>query len=130
VVGLDVTVDGDAGLDFKWSNPTPNPVLIQSRVEGDQVIFSLYGRQPTWKVEVEPAKPTNTRPADPTPVKQEEPSLPAGKTLVVEAARDGFDAEVKRVVTSPDAAQPRVLDLKTSYQPSRNVTLVGTGHAG
>src|SRR6185369_15616074 len=30
VVGLDVTVDPDAGLDFKWTNTTSNYILVQA----------------------------------------------------------------------------------------------------
>jgi hypothetical protein len=44
----------------------------------------------------------------------------------VEAAREGFTATFVRTVTAPDAA-PRVLKLESKYDPSRNVTLIGTG---
>ena len=127
VVGLDVTVDPDTNLDFKWTNPTNDYVLVQAGVKGDSVEFALYGRKPAWKVDVEPAKVTNERPSDPTPFQQEEPSMPAGKTLQVETARDGFDVEVTRVVTPTSGGDARTLRLHTSYQPSRSVTLVGIG---
>jgi vancomycin resistance protein YoaR len=37
VLGLDATVDEDAGLDFKWTNTTSNYVLIQSDGDDEKV---------------------------------------------------------------------------------------------
>jgi vancomycin resistance protein YoaR len=127
VVGLDVTVDGDANLDFRWTNPTDSHILIQASTEGDSIRFALYGKKPTWRVDVAPASVSNPQVADPTPVTQEEASMPSGKTLQVETARDGFDVAVTRVVTPLDGGDARTLTLRTHYQPSRSVTLVGTG---
>ncbi len=127
VVGLDVTVDADAGLDFQWSNPTDDYLLIQSNVVGDEVRFALYGRKPTWTVSVTPAVITNERPADPTPVQEEDAHLAPGRTLQVSSARDGFDSEVTRVVQN--GADRRELRVRTSYEPARTITLVGTGSA-
>ncbi len=127
VVGLDVTVDGDAGLDFKWTNPTKDYVLIQSDADDQNIYFGLYGKKPPWKVQVDDALITNRTPPDPKPIAQAEPTLPWGRTLMVETARDGFDAEVIRRVLPADGGKPRELDLKSTYQPAHTVTLVGTG---
>ncbi len=126
VVGLDVTVDSDSGLDFRWTNPTDNYVLIQSSADDESVSFALYGKKPTWTVKVADASITNRIPPDPRPVAQEEPTLAWGRTLAVEAARDGFDVVVTRTVTPSDGSKPRDLKLRSTYQPSRNVTLIGT----
>ncbi|MBI2756944.1 MAG: VanW family protein [Chloroflexi bacterium] len=125
VVGLDAAVDSDAGLDFRWINPTDTYVLIQSATDESNLYFALYGTKPTWKVDVSPADISNRTPADPKPVAEPEPSFVWGRTLQVESAREGFDAVVTRSVT-PKGAEPRTLKLKTTYAPSRNVTLVGT----
>ena len=126
VIGLDVTVDEASGLDFKWTNPTDNNVLIQASADDAKITFALYGKKPKWTVKVDPGKITNRVPPDKRPVFEEEPSLPWGRTIVVEAAREGFDVEVVRRVIPADGSEPRVLTLKSSYQPSRNVTVVGT----
>jgi vancomycin resistance protein YoaR len=126
VVGLDVTVDSDAGLDFKWTNTTSSYILIQSATDDSNIYFGLYGKKPPWKVQVDDAIITNRVPPDPKPVAQEEPTIPWGRTLVVETARDGFDAEVVRHVIPQDGTRPRDLDLKSSYEPARTVTLVGS----
>jgi vancomycin resistance protein YoaR len=126
VVGLDVTVDSDSGIDFKWTNTTGNAILIQSDSDDANVYFGLYGKKPPWKVQVDDAIITNRTPPDTRPVAQEEPTLPWGRSLVVETARDGFDAEVVRHVIASDGSKPRDLDLKSTYQPARTVTLVGS----
>ncbi|HEY2596100.1 MAG TPA: VanW family protein, partial [Chloroflexota bacterium] len=126
VVGLDVTVDSDSGLDFKWTNPTSNAILIQADADNSNVYFGLYGKKPPWTVKVDDAKITNRTPADPQPIAQAEPTMPWGQTLLVETARDGFDAEVVRHVIPNDGSAERDLDLKSSYEPARTVTLVGS----
>src|SRR5438270_8117072 len=126
VIGLDVTVDSDAGLDFKWTNTTSSYILIQSDTDDANIYFGLYGKKPPWTVKVDDAVVTNRTPPDPKPIAQEEPTLPWGRSLVVETARDGFDAEVVRHVIPSDGSKPRDLDLKSTYQPARTVTLVGS----
>jgi vancomycin resistance protein YoaR len=129
VVGLDATVDADAGLDLKWINPTNDYVLIQSSTTADHVTFSLYGRKPDWKVQVEPPAISERVAPDPTPDVQEEPLLPWGRVVPVETARDGFQVVVTRHIIAPGGARQRDLVLKSIYQPGHNVTLVGSGSA-
>jgi VanW like protein len=128
VVGLDATVDGDAGLDLKWINPTNDYVLIQASTDASHVTFSLYGRKPDWKVQVEPPVISDRVSPDPTPDVQEEPLLPWGRVVPVETARDGFQVVITRHVLAADGKQ-RDLVLKSVYQPGHNVTLVGSGSA-
>jgi len=130
VVGLDATVDGDSGLDFKWINPTDDFVLIQASAGAESVTFRLYGRKPPWKVSLDPAVISDRVAPDPTPDVQEEPLLAWGRVVPVETARDGFQVVLTRHVVGTDpAAKTRDLVLKSIYQPGHNVTLVGTGGA-
>jgi vancomycin resistance protein YoaR len=125
LVGLDATVDEDSGLDFRWSNPTDGYVLIQSATDDSNVYFGLYGSERNWKIQVDDPQVTHRVAADPAPVAEAEPSLPWGRILPVESARDGFDVAITRTVTREDG-QPRSLTVQSSYEPSRTVTLVGT----
>ena len=125
VVGLDATVAEDAGLDFRWSNPTDGYVLIQAATDETNVYFGLYGKPRAWKISVDEPRITNRVPANPDPVAEVEPSLPWGRIQPVETARDGFDVAITRTVRREDS-QPRTLTLNSSYEPSRTVTLVGT----
>lgn len=129
VVGLDATVDEEAGLDFQFLNPTKNAVLIQAWVDDSlNVNFALYSTKPDWVVKVDPAEKTDVVPADTTTtVIEEEPTLPKGNRLQVERAVDGFSiTNVRRVVQGGDE---RTLRLVSRYRPARNVILVGTGGA-
>jgi vancomycin resistance protein YoaR len=125
-VGLDATVDEEVNLDLQFVNNTSSYLLIQARTDDSSVTFELYGTKPDWTVKVDGPTITDKKPADPTPVTEREPSMPEGKTLQVEAAREGFTASFVRNVTSNDG-NIRTLHLESRYVPSRNVTLVGTG---
>ncbi|MBI4212895.1 MAG: VanW family protein [Chloroflexi bacterium] len=121
--GLDATVDESAGLDFKFVNNTQNYLLIQSRVEGTTLIFGLYGTKPTWDVKIFGPVITSVVPTDPAPRRENEPTMPEGRSLQVEAAQDGFDVTVTRTVTDGD--EVRTLPLRSRYLPAHNVILYG-----
>ncbi|MBV8717076.1 MAG: VanW family protein [Chloroflexi bacterium] len=129
IVGLDATVDEDAGLDFKWINPTNDYVLIQSSTTADHITFSLYGRKPAWNVQVDPPEISNRVSPDTTPDVEAEPQLPWGRIVPVETARDGFQVVITRHVQNQDGSPSRDLVLKSIYQPGHNVTLVGSAGA-
>jgi len=123
LTGLDTTVD-PPNLDFKFINNTDNYLLIQSSSDNNRLTFELYGTKPSWKVVVEGPIITNVVKADQKEVRQEEPTWEEGRELWVERATDGFDVEIIRKVIQGDDV--RTLDLKSRYQPSRNVLMVGT----
>jgi len=127
VVGLDATVDEDAGLDLKFVNPTKNHLLIQSWVDSSSNInFALYGTRPDWVVKVDPPAKTDVVPADSDSIFiEEEPTMPEGNRLQVERATDGFVVTHLRHVIQD--GNDRTLRLTSRYRPSRNVVLVGTG---
>jgi vancomycin resistance protein YoaR len=126
VVGLDVTVDEAAHLDFQWINPTNDYVLIQAETNDESISFTLYGKRPAWRVDVSEPVISNRVAADPTPIVEEDPTLPRGRRLAVQVASDGFDVVITRRVTSLTGGEPRTLTLRSNYLPSQPVTLVGT----
>jgi vancomycin resistance protein YoaR len=128
IPGLDATVDGTPNLDFRWMNNSPTAILIEAVADGDNFIVRLYGTPPDWTVEVDEPIITNIVEANAEEVLQDDPTLPAGKTLRIERATDGFDVRIVRKVHENDG-NVRELVLDTSYGPSRNVVLVGTGEA-
>lgn len=121
--GLDATVDEEAGLDFQFINTTPDHLLIQARVEATTLIFGLYGTKPAWDVKIEGPIIANVTRTDPTPRRQLDPTMPAGRALQVEAAQDGFDITVVRTVTQGE--EVRRLPLRSHYLPAHNVILHG-----
>jgi hypothetical protein len=128
VVGLDATVDEEAGLDFQFINPTPHHLLIQSWVDdGLNVNFALYGTKPDWVVKVDPSEKTDVVEAEADSISiEEEPTLPEGNRLQVERAGDGFVVTNVRHVQQK-GEEERTLRLVSRYRPSRNVVLLGTG---
>jgi vancomycin resistance protein YoaR len=131
--GLDATVDTaydkDGKLlysvDFKFENNTENAVLIQSRTANDKVYFQLWGVKPDWEVKVDGPVITDVVKANPEQVKQEDPTMAAGKTLWVEEARDGFKSVITRTV-SKGGKVLQTQQIISRYNASRNVLLVGT----
>ncbi|MBI4319188.1 MAG: peptidoglycan binding domain-containing protein [Chloroflexi bacterium] len=122
--GLDATVD-DPYVDFRFKNNTGNWIAIQTATDGGNVTFSIYGINTGWQVKADQPVIRNIVPADRTPVEQEDPTMPWGRTLWVESAEDGFDSSITRRVMKDG----KVLDtyvVNSHFKPSRNVLLVGT----
>jgi len=126
--GLDATVDEDYGLDFQFINTTSDYLLIQSRVDGSTLVFGLWGVKPSWDVKIDGPVVTNVVAANRETVHENEPTMPAGRTLQVEAAQDGLEAVITRTVTTA-GQEPRTLRMRSNYLPARNVVLMGTGSA-
>ena len=124
MTGLDATVDS-ATVDFQFRNTTPNWIGIRSWTAGQQVYFQIRGADPGWTVKAEGPIITNVKKADPTVVRQHEPTFPEGKELQVESAVDGFDTKIVRTVFDKDGKQIDKLEVVSHYSPARNVILVG-----
>ncbi|HUG15508.1 MAG TPA: VanW family protein [Thermomicrobiales bacterium] len=124
--GLDATVDADYNLDFKFRNATDNWIAIVTKLDGSQLTFEIVGTNPGWDVQIDAPVITNVRPANQQMVYEENSSLPAGTTVFVETAHEGFDARIRRVVRRNGEVIDEV-SLFSTYAPARNVTLVGTG---
>lgn len=126
IQGLDATI-APPEKDFRFKNTTGNWLLIKSSSDGKTLSFKIYGVNPGWKVKVDGPVITNVVKTDPTMITEYNDQLPAGKTVLVEHAQDGFDATIVRTVT--DAAG-NVIDkwvAKSHYEPAHNRTLIGTG---
>ncbi len=124
--GLDATI-APPEKDFRFKNTTGNWILIKSTADGKNVTFQLYGVNPNWTVKIgEPVISGRVR-TDPTMIYEKTSALPAGQTVLVEHAQDGFNASITRTVTDSSG---NVLDkwtAKSYYQPAHNRTLIGTG---
>jgi vancomycin resistance protein YoaR len=123
MVGLDATVDEDSGLDFRFVNSSPDYLLIQTATDDSAVAISLYGTKPQWTVKVEGPTITNWKTASRDLVRWPEPSLPWGQSQQVESAGNGFDVAITRSVS--DGGSVRPLNLRTHYEPSQNLIVVG-----
>lgn len=127
ITGLDATIDTDAGLDLKFKNTTDNWIGVKASADGTWVRFELWGTDPGWTVNVDKPVVTNVVKADTSMHYEKSSQLPAGTSVFVEEARDGFDVSIHRQVLDKSGKLIDNLILKSHYVPSTNITLQGTG---
>ncbi|MBT3690251.1 hypothetical protein HN800_00515 [bacterium] len=98
--GTDATIY-DPYPDFKFKNDTENNVLIQYRIEGDDLYFDFWGT--TDGRVSERTDPTIYNITSPGPIQYiETTELEVGKTNCTESAHNGADAYFDYKVTYPD----------------------------
>lgn len=127
MMGLDATVDADYGLDNTWTNTTGEWMAINAVADGEWITVEVWGTSQGWTVKADDPIIENVVKADQTMVRQPSSDVPAGQSVVVEHAQDGFTATLHRTVTNANGEVIDDLWLTSYYLPSRNVTLVGEG---
>jgi vancomycin resistance protein YoaR len=123
--GLDATVYDDIGLDFQFVNNTGGWLAIETVANGEYARIALYGKDLGWQVIIDEPVITNVRKADPMPVIEKTHTLPPGQEVRVETATDGFDSAIRRRVLDGNGKMLLDTVFKSSYLPSRNVTMLG-----
>jgi vancomycin resistance protein YoaR len=126
--GLDamVNIEDDWSLDMKFQNTTDDWIAVVVTADGEYVRAQIYGTDPGWEVEVNGPEITNiVNPGTETHY-ADSPELPAGQELQVEHAQEGFDASIHRVVRKDGEVVDDYV-LESSFAPSRNTVLRGTG---
>lgn len=126
--GLDTTVD-DPWVDFKFRNNTGNWIWIESAYDDETITFTIHGIDPGWKVVSTEPVVTDVIKASQEEVIREDPEMPAGKTMMIEHAEDGFEITATRQVFDEDGNVLATYKFVNRYLPSRNVWLVGTKEA-
>jgi vancomycin resistance protein YoaR len=129
--GLDamVNIEDDWALDLKFENATGDWIAVEVFADGERVTTRILGTDPGWDVRVDQPEITNVIPEDEKKYYTDSPELAKGEELQVEYAQEGFDAAVERTVRD---RQGKVIDeyvVESSYAPSRNTILRGTGPA-
>jgi len=120
--GTDATIY-DPAPDFKFVNDTGNYILIQSRIEGNNLYFDFWGAKDGRKVVQ--TKPTIYNLVKPGPTKIiETTSLKPGEKKCTENAHTGADAYFDYTVTYADGAV-KEKRFSSHYRPWQAVCLVG-----
>jgi vancomycin resistance protein YoaR len=127
MTGLDATVDDQYGLDFTFVNATGSWLHVEAVAAGGEAIVRLRGVKPGWQVAIDGPSISNVVRADRTMVERPDPSLPAGRRLLVEHAEDGKTVAIRRRVRDGAGTLLEDRTFVAHYAPARNVTLVGTG---
>jgi len=120
--GMDATIYSPSP-DLKFKNDTGGNLLLQTRVEGNNVTFEFWGTSDGRKVAV--GKPTIyniTSPGETKYIKTED--LKVGETKCIETAHNGADADLKRVITFVDGTTKEE-SWHSHYRPWQAVCLVG-----
>lgn len=109
--------------DFRFLNDTGNSILIQTKIQGDDLIFEFWGTMDGRRVSQTKPKIYNiVKPA----AKKIIPTLdlPEGKEKCTEKAHDGADTEFTYTVIYPDGAKKERV-FKSHYRSWQEVCLLG-----
>lgn len=121
-VGKDATIYFPSP-DFKWVNDTKHHVLVLGRVEGDDVVFELWGTKDGRTQTQSDPKVYNI--ISPPPKKEIlTTSLAPGKVRCTERPHAGATAVFTYAVTYPDG-QVKEQEFKSVYRPWGEVCMVG-----
>jgi vancomycin resistance protein YoaR len=121
--GLDATVFVPL-VDFKFRNDTPNWLLLETYIYGNQLLWKFYstsdGRSVQW------SKQLSNEVEAPKPLYKENLDLAKGKIKQVDYEADGLDVVVYRTVTRADQVLHQDT-IKTHYLPWRAIYDFGPG---
>ncbi len=120
--GMDATIY-NPWPDLKFINDTNHHLLLQTEIQGDELIFKFYGTSDGRQVET--TKPEIFNIVKPGPVQYiETTDLPPGEKKKVESAHAGANAEFKNIITFPNGVIREEI-WKSYYRPWPEVWLVG-----
>lgn len=131
--GLDamVNIEDDLAdsIDMEFQNNTGNWIAVVITADGENVTSQILGTSTGWDVSVVDGAPTISNIVSPPEemIYQDSPELPAGEEKQVESAQEGFDATVVRITKDKDGNVIDEYTLASTYGPSYNRTLVGSG---
>lgn len=121
-VGMDATIY-EPKPDFRFKNDYVTPLLLQARVEGDDLIFEFYGTKDGRQAVSSTPRVFNIKPP-PKKKTIETTDLKPGEVKCVEKPHPGSDAEFTYTVTYADG-QAKTQTFKSHYRPWGEVCLVG-----
>ncbi|MBU4370050.1 VanW family protein [Patescibacteria group bacterium] len=120
--GMDATIY-TPWPDLKFINDTNHHLLLQTEIQGDELIYKFYGTSDGRLVET--TKPELSKITQPGPVQYiETTELPPGEKKKIESAHAGANAEFKNIVTFPNGIVREEI-WKSYYRPWSEVWLIG-----
>lgn len=120
--GLDATIYGPKP-DLRFVNDTENYILLQGRVDGNELIFELYGQRDGRTVEISEPVISDIIPAPETRYITT-PDLKLGDFQCSEIPRKGLTAKVTYKVSYFDG-KVNEQNFRSVYQPWSKVCLIG-----
>lgn len=121
-VGMDATIY-EPKPDFRFTNDYAIPLLLQARIQGNDLIFEFYGTKDGRKAETTEPRVYNY--VKPGPRKMiETDTLKPGETKCIEKSHTGADAEFTYAVTKA-GGEIKSEVFKSHYKPWQEVCLIG-----
>ncbi|MDD4995194.1 MAG: VanW family protein [Patescibacteria group bacterium] len=109
--------------DLRFLNDTENYILIQTRIEGDELVFEFWGTPDNREIYQSDSRITNI--TSPPALKEVETlDLAPGEKKCTESAHAGADAEFDYKVTYPDG-KVKETTFTSHYRPWGAVCLIG-----
>lgn len=121
-IGTDATIY-DPAPDLKFVNDTGSWLLLQTEIDGNNLIFRFYGTLDGRKIEMTDPVLSNWVSAPPQ-ANIETTDLAPGETKCTERAHSGVTAEFIYTVTYPDSEAVETV-FTSKYKPWQAVCLVG-----
>lgn len=109
--------------DFRFVNDTQFSILIQTRIEGDDIYFEFWGTKDGRAQIQSEVKTWGLRRPPPTKIVETE-DLPEGKKKCTERPHNGINAEFTYTIIMPDETKKEQV-FRSSYRPWQEVCLVG-----
>jgi len=120
--GTDATIY-DPSPDFRFINDTGHHILFNTEIDGNELIYRIYGTDDGRAVEQTYPRIYNL--VSPGPTKLiETTDLAPGQKKCTESAHAGADAEFIRTITYADG-EKKVETYKSHYRPWQAVCLIG-----
>ncbi|MBI5071954.1 VanW family protein [Candidatus Falkowbacteria bacterium] len=120
--GMDATIYSPSP-DLKFINDTPAYLLLQTKIDGNELIFELWGTPDGRKVEITTPRVFNFVSPGPTKI-VETTDLAPGEKKCTERAHTGADAAFERTIASKDG-EIKTETWTSHYVPWSAVCLVG-----
>ncbi len=125
-VGMDATIY-DPKPDFRFTNDYASSLLLQTRIEGNELIFEFYGTKDGRTANTTQPKVFNV--VKPGPAKTiETTDLAPGQRKCIEHAHNGSDAEFAYTVQYADGSTKKQT-FTSHYKPWQEVCMVGVAKA-
>jgi vancomycin resistance protein YoaR len=109
--------------DMKFLNDTGNYILIQTKIEGDNLTFEFWGTSDGREVEITEPKIFNIVSPGPTKIVETE-DLEPGEKKCTESSHNGADAEFTRKITNA-LGEENEETWFSRYRPWQAVCLIG-----
>lgn len=128
-MGLDSTVDYDSGKDLVIQNNSPYPMYFSARIHGMDLVVRIYGGYPeeNLRYELETETISTIKPSKPVVIYDS--TLPKGRRVLVNPARDGYEVKSYRLVYRDGALEDKVLLASDYFEPKPVTYREGTKEA-